>query len=126
MVDHVVQAEGGPVFAEEFVDTIVEPAPIAKLEDPLQIVRCSPQESLQAIGVGAPTRRELDEDGAESRTEAAGSIHETPNRLARLLQVLEVGPVAAELQRVPETARRLLTPRIEDPPSGQIVGSFRV
>jgi hypothetical protein len=65
--DHVVYDEGSGVASEDVVDFVAEPGGVAELDGPSVPGRGDVEERVEAVGVGVPLGRELDEDGAEER-----------------------------------------------------------
>ena len=102
------------MLLEQAVCFCCEPRLVAKLDRDSYGPVEKDQRFLQQSQVDLESRRQLQQNGAELRTESAGPLDESVHRLGRVLQPLEVGEVAAHLQREEKILGRARPPVLED------------
>jgi hypothetical protein len=111
--DEVMDTEGGRRIPQDGVDLVAEPPWITKFDGPAVGARYSLEEAGKSSGIRSPARWQLDENRAKALSEPTRPLEESLDQRVRLFQTLQVRTIAAELQRIAEVRRSLLTPHIE-------------
>src|SRR5215212_3657205 len=78
------QAQSGAVILEQRPDVVREPALVAELDSDPELRREPLEGAGQALAVGLELRRQLDQDRAELRSQAADPRHEALDGLSRV------------------------------------------
>src|SRR5262245_28368486 len=95
---------------ERFINRIVQPSAVAKFERELSSLRKLLQEGAQAIEVRLPRSGKLEQNGTQLVSQTGGPLHEQRQRLLRILQLLDMGDVAAGLDGKQEAIGHALAP----------------
>src|SRR5687768_12789315 len=111
--NQVVDAKGGVMPAEKSESLFAEPGLVPELDRPLEPLWRRFQKRRQALQVRLPPRWKLDQNGAQMVLQSFRAADESLQRLDRILQLLHMRRIAAEFERVEESVRRPIPPRLE-------------
>jgi hypothetical protein len=118
VLQQVVDAERGPVTAEQLEGVVVDPRRFPQLDRPaIGGARSGEagryrEELVQACEVAAPVRRELDERRPERLPQAQGPIEVVGKPGSGVAKLHAVRSESAELEGIEESGRRSLGPRV--------------
>src|SRR5581483_1892932 len=116
-----VDAVGGVVAVENFVDLRNIPRGIAEFENIAVMFRKAGEETVESLEIEFPEWRELKEDGAEAAAEFLDHGKELLHRVDRIVELPVVRDVAARFDGEAEVGRRFVAPAFDGAGGGQTV-----